>query len=90
MLRIVEEKTTKDSTTLRLDGRLANQWVEVLRESCEEIFRSNGHLIIDMAGVSFADHDGLRLLQQLKERQAAITNCSPFLLEQMKHTTNSR
>jgi anti-anti-sigma regulatory factor len=66
------------STTLRLDGRLVNQWVEVLRESCEQIFHGKGHLIIDMAGVSFADRDGLRLLQQLKERQAVITNCSPF------------
>ncbi|MCI0392014.1 MAG: STAS domain-containing protein [Acidobacteria bacterium] len=87
MLRIVEEKTTNSSTALRLDGSIAGQWVELLRSSCEQVFQSDGHVILDLTGVSFADHDGVQLLRQLEQRQARIINCSPFLREQMKHTT---
>ncbi len=85
MLRIVEEKTMKDTTVLRLDGRIAGSWVEVLRSSCEQVFRANGHVILDLSGVTFADHDGVQLLQHLDQRQIAIINSSPFLREQMKH-----
>ena len=88
MLRIVEEKTTNSSTALRLDGSIAGQWVDLLRSSCEQVFQSDGHVILDLTGVSFADHDGVRLLRRLDRRsQVTIINCSPFLREQMKHTT---
>jgi len=87
MLRIVEEKTTNSSTALRLDGSIVGQWVDLLRSSCEQFFQSDGHVILDLTGVSFADHDGVQLLRQLKQRQVTMINCSPFLREQMKYTT---
>lgn len=89
MLRIVEEQTTNNSITLRLDGRIAGQWVEILRASCEQIFQNDGRVILDLTGVTFADHDGVQLLRQLSRLQAALVSCSPFLQEQMKHSTNS-
>jgi anti-anti-sigma regulatory factor len=88
MLRIVEEKATNKSMTLRLDGRLVNQWVGVLRLSCEQAFQNSSRLILDLAGVSFADHEGVQLLQQLEQQQVAFLNCSPFLREQIKPSTN--
>ncbi len=87
MLRIVEEKMTNNSTALRLDGSIAGQWVELLRSSCEQVLQNDGHVILDLSGVSFADHDGAQLLLRLERRQATIINCSPFLREQMKHAT---
>ncbi len=63
MLRIVEEHTTNKLMTLRLDGRLVSQWVGLLRSSCEQAFDNDGRLILDLAGVSFADHEGVQLLR---------------------------
>ncbi len=84
MLRIVEEKATDGSTTLRLDGRIAGPWVEVLRESCEQLSPANGRVTLDLLGVNFADQAGVRFLLELDQRQFALLNCSPFLREQMK------
>jgi anti-anti-sigma regulatory factor len=84
MLRIAEEKATDGSIILRLDGRISGPWVEVLRASCEHTSQATGQITLDLLGVSFADHIGLRFLQQLDQRQFALINCSPFLLEQMK------
>jgi anti-anti-sigma regulatory factor len=88
MLRIVEEDATNNSMRLRLDGRLVGQWVGLLRSSCEQAFHNDGRLVLDLAGVSFADHEGVQLLQQLEQLQVTIINCSPFLREQLKQPTN--
>ncbi|MGH9846607.1 MAG: hypothetical protein ACREEM_48530 [Blastocatellia bacterium] len=85
MLRIMEESATNNATTLRLDGRLVGPWVEILRASCEQV---HGRLILDLAGVSFADHAGVELLRQLEPQQVALVHCSPFLQEQMKRPAN--
>lgn len=84
MLRIVEEQTPDNSIILRLDGRIVGPWVEVLRESCEQLYPTRDKIILDLLGVSFVDYNGVRLLQQLNQRQFALINCSPFLHEQMK------
>jgi len=92
MLRIVEEKIADNSTILRLHGRVADEWIEVLETSCNDVFQSNGHgessLILDLGGVSFADPKGARLLQQLEQREVLFINCSPFLQEQIKQPAN--
>jgi len=84
MLRIVEEDATDNSIRLRLDGSLVGQWVGLLRASCEQALQQQGVLTLDLAGVSFADHEGVQLLQQLEQRQATLINGSPFLREQLK------
>lgn len=96
MLRIAEETAADGSTIFRLDGRIVSQWVEVLRTSCEQVFQdemlNNGtdknQLVLDLTGVSFADYEGVRLLQQLEQRKVTLINCSPFLQEQIKQTAN--
>jgi ABC-type transporter Mla MlaB component len=92
MLRITEEQTPGKAITLRLEGRLAAQWVELLAASCQQILQDKGDLQLDLAGVSFADHAGAALLRRLRQQQIALHNCSPFLQEQLKQpgpeTTN--
>lgn len=88
MLRITEDNLTNGWMKLRLDGRLANEWVEILRSSCEQAFQNQSHLTVDLAGVSFADYEGVRLLQQLERQEVTLVNCSPFLREQMKQSMN--
>ncbi|MDX2033606.1 MAG: hypothetical protein SF339_23215 [Blastocatellia bacterium] len=76
MLRIEEEKT-EAARTLRLDGRLVREWVEVLREHVE------GAVELDLAGVTFADAAGVELLRRLEARGVPLRGCSPFLREQI-------
>jgi anti-anti-sigma regulatory factor len=79
---------TGSATALQLDGRIAGQWVDLLRASCERVFQNEGRLILDLSGVSFADHDGVELLRRLEQLQVSFINCSPFLLEQIKYSAN--
>lgn len=83
-LRITEEKTSDNSMTLRLEGRLVGAWVALLQKSCEQFLQSNCHLTLDLSEVTFADQAGAGLLAQFQQQQVALDHCSPFLREQLK------
>ncbi|HKX33605.1 MAG TPA: hypothetical protein VJ302_38355 [Blastocatellia bacterium] len=87
MLRIMEEKAGDNSTTLRLDGRIAGQWVGLLRTTCDQALQGDRRLTIDLGGVSFADREGVQMLQRLQQLPVTLINSSPFLQEQIRQTT---
>jgi hypothetical protein len=57
--------------------------VEELRRTCEPLVRDGRGLTLDLSGVSFVDRDGVALCRGLRQRRAALRNCSPFVKEQL-------
>jgi len=83
MLKIVIEQA-KTAAALKVEGRLIGPWVNELRESCAGVLDRDGRLTLDLAGVSFMDSDGVALVQDLMRRRVQVTNCSPFVTEQLR------
>ena len=48
MLKITRVKESKKEITLRLDGRVAGQWIELLRESAESALEEGLQLTLDL------------------------------------------
>jgi hypothetical protein len=90
MLRISKRAAENESgaTHLRLEGQVTGPWVEELRRVCTDTSGNNGHgqdqLVIDLAGVSFLDADGIALFHELAARRVVFTNCSSFVAEQLR------
>lgn len=84
MIRIAFVDGPGRAVTMRVEGRLVGPWVTELRRSCEQAFDDGRRLILDLADVSFVDDEGLALLRSLRENRMALTNCSPFLSEQLR------
>jgi anti-anti-sigma regulatory factor len=90
MLRISQRAAENEggATYLRLEGQITGPWVEELRRVCTETLGNNGHskenLVIDLAGVSFLDADGIVLFHDLAARRVRFTNCSSFVAEQLR------
>ena len=59
-----------------------------LRRVCAETLGNNGHggnyLVLDLAGISFLDADGVALFRELAARRVSFTNSSAFIAEQLK------
>jgi hypothetical protein len=83
MLRISNLGSLEEVTHLRLDGTLSGPWVEELRDMCEAIL-SEHSLAVDCGGLSFADPEGAALMRDLRDRDVALNNCSPFLMMQVE------
>ena len=67
-------------------------WVDELRRVCAETVASDTsrtpHLVLDLAGVSFLDADGIVLLRQLVTDHVSMTNYSVFIAEQLKEVAD--
>lgn len=90
MVRISEIELTGEAATLRLEGRVLKALVGEVKSACEEHLSKGYRLTLDLADLSFADREGIALLQELMERGVALTNCSPFLNEELKQNGLSR
>jgi anti-anti-sigma regulatory factor len=84
MLRIEKVGEDTDTVTLRLEGRVVVQWVAALEGECERVLRRPMRLILDVAGVTFIDRDGVAMLGRLKGRRLQFVNCSPFLRQWLR------
>ena len=94
MLRISRATTADDKNELLLllEGQVTGLWVEEVRRACNEAIASNGRgahpLVLDLAGVSFIDNDGVALFRDLTARGVTFTNGSIFVTEQLKEAGN--
>jgi anti-anti-sigma regulatory factor len=90
MLRISQRAAENEggATYLRLEGQVTGPWVEELRRVCTEQLGNTGHnqdhLVIDLAGVSFLDADGIALFHELAALRVLFTDCSVFVAEQLR------
>jgi ABC-type transporter Mla MlaB component len=73
MLRITVTETI-DAATLRLEGKLAELWVEELERCWEQLLarRSNQRLTVDLKAVTFVDLRGMSLLARMRKRGARL------------------
>ena len=69
---------------LTLEGRVVGRWVAELRRAAEDGLESPRGLMLDLAGVSFLDADGVALIRDLSDRGARLVNASPFVAEQLR------
>jgi ABC-type transporter Mla MlaB component len=83
MLRISQLDSDGRTATLRVDGSLSGVWVGELRRLCEVTLASGDALNIDCGGISFSDTEGVALMNDLRKRQVALTNCPPLLQFQL-------
>ncbi len=86
MLRITVVDSSDAGIRLRVEGRLTGQGVEDLRQSCDlHASPEGGRLTLDLADVSFADAEGIDLLEDLKSRNVTLLNLVPFLVLQLRN-----
>jgi len=84
MLKITRVKESKKEITLRLDGRIAGQWIELLRESAESALEEGLQLTLDLKNICFIDCEGLALIKNLMGRRVQQVNAPLFVAEQLR------
>jgi len=88
MLKISEIESANHIVTLRLEGQVVGPWVAQLRNSCDNVLNEGRPLRLQFGEVEFLDQNGVVLMSNLQSRGVALVDCSPFVAEQLKATTN--
>jgi ABC-type transporter Mla MlaB component len=84
MLKITRVTESRKEITLQLDGRVAGQWIELLRESAESVLAEGLQLTLDLKNICFIDCEGLALIKSLIGRGVQQVNAPLFVAEQLK------
>ena len=84
MLKITSVTQSKKEITLQLDGRVAGQWIELLRESAESVLEEGMLLTLDLENICFIDCEGLALIKSLMGRGVLEVNAPLFVAEQLR------
>jgi anti-anti-sigma regulatory factor len=84
MLKITRVASLDHEITLRLDGRVTGQWVELLRESAGSVLEEGVRLTLDLENICFIDCEGLALIKTLLYRGVRQVNAPLFVAEQIR------
>jgi ABC-type transporter Mla MlaB component len=83
MLKITRAVMSEQEITLQLDGRVAGQWAELLRDSAESVLNEGLTLNVDLKNISFIDCEGIAVIRNLIQRGARHQNPPLFVAEQI-------
>jgi ABC-type transporter Mla MlaB component len=89
MMRITETARTGSVVRLRLEGRLMHATPAELSVVVEPDLRTQRTVLLDLAGVSFADASGVACLLELRRRGAVLMACSGLLAEMLRTDVRS-
>jgi anti-anti-sigma regulatory factor len=66
--------TDAESTTLKLEGRLAGPWVQELEQCWDSLvgMTTNHPLSVDLSAVTYVDSDGKGLLKKIHQQGAKL------------------
>jgi anti-anti-sigma regulatory factor len=78
VFRLTTDRERGEGVTLRLEGRLAAAWVDEFARAVGTAM-GEAHVTLDLAGLAFADPDGVAVIRSAIDRGARLTGGSPFI-----------
>jgi ABC-type transporter Mla MlaB component len=81
--------TTMEGGTmvLKLEGRLADQWVDELMRVAGASAPAARETMLDLSGLSFADARGIAWLREVRDRGAQLAGGSTFITALVQEPT---
>jgi len=84
MLRITRIDINGSPVTLKLEGKLSDQWAELLDGECRSLLQDGKDIRLDFSGVSFVDAVGVGVVRDFPRQQVRIVNAPRFIEELLK------
>lgn len=80
VLRITQVSLTASAVTLKVEGRVAAAWVQVLEEECRRHRAAGRDVRLDFAEVTMVDGAGIVTLRRLTRSRVTIVEASALVL----------
>ena len=84
MLRITRVENNGAPVTLKLEGKVSDQWAALLEGECRSLLRRRKEVHLDFSGVTFMDAGGVEAVKGLPRRSVRIVNAPSFIDELLK------
>jgi RNA polymerase sigma-70 factor (ECF subfamily) len=80
VLRVTTSQSN-DLVELRVEGELTESTTHEVEELCRSYLNDGRKLVLRLAGATFADRTGVKLLRDLQKKGVMLTECSGFFSE---------
>jgi anti-anti-sigma regulatory factor len=84
MLRITKVENNGAPVTLKLEGKVSDQWAALLDGECRSLLSHRKEVCLDLSGVNFMDAGGVKVVKSLPRQQVRIVNAPGFIEELLK------
>ena len=89
MLKITKVEESGTIVALKLEGKITEQWAALLDGECRAFLRKEKTLLLDCAGVNFADAQGVKVLRNLSLNEITIIGAPGIVTELLRIGTQS-
>ncbi len=79
MLRITKVSESPSLVTMKLEGRIASDWVSLLEKECLRSLEEKRKVVLDFSGVTFVDWRGVEMLGKISVNNMQVINCCPLI-----------
>ncbi len=84
MLRITKIDENSSQVTLKLEGRLASEWVPLLEGECLKSLKEKRKVLLDFSDVTFVDENGAKVLGRLAAESVELIDRSALFKDLLK------
>ena len=76
MLRITKVDESPTLVTMKLEGKIASDWVSLLERECLGVLQEKRKVVLDLSDVTFVDGSGVEMLGKMAAEVIHVINCS--------------
>ncbi len=84
MLRITKIAEDSSTVTMKLEGKLASDWVPLLEGECLTCLKENRKVLLDFSEVTFIDGRGAEVVNKLAGEGIKVVDCCELIKELLK------
>jgi ABC-type transporter Mla MlaB component len=84
VLRITRSVEDAYSVTLKLEGKITDDWVRLLEHECRALISQKQKVRLDCANVSYVDLNGVEMLRKLPIEDVSIVNAPQFIIHPLR------
>lgn len=84
MLRITRIENDGEPVTLKLEGKVSDQWAALLDSECRSLLHGGHSIRLDCEDVSFMDAVGIGVVTEFPRQRVRIVNAPRFIEELLK------
>ncbi len=81
MLRITIVAEDSSTVTMKLEGKLASDWVPLLEGECLTRLKENRKVFLDFSEVTFVDGRGAEMVNKLAGAGIKVVDCCELIKE---------
>jgi len=88
VLRITKIAEDSSTVTMKLEGKLASDWVPLLEGECLTCLKENRKVFLDFSEVTFVDGRGAEMVNKLAGEGIKVVDCCELIKELLEGRGN--